>query len=123
MTLAVVAVSGWVGCGRCATHVPDTVGVLCEWRLSTVHPLPATCYLPYYPACPPAQMQENRYADLPYFIGLASMTIYVGAHRGLNSRQRQQISLREGFLAPVAASGELISSVAATSHQPPATCC
>lgn len=33
------------------------------------------------------------------------MTIYVGAHRGLTARQRQQISLKEGFLAPVAASG------------------
>jgi minor histocompatibility antigen H13 len=50
-------------------------------------------------------VQDNRYADLPYFIGLAAMTIYVGAHRGLNSRQRQQISIKEGLLAPVLASG------------------
>lgn len=49
--------------------------------------------------------QESRYADLPYFLGLASLTIYVGAHRGLTARQRQQISLKEGLLAPVAASG------------------
>ncbi|KAL4439828.1 hypothetical protein ABPG75_002829 [Micractinium tetrahymenae] len=56
--------------------------------------------------CIPA-VQENRYADLPYFLGLASMTIYIGAHRGLNSRQRQQISLKEGVLAPVAASASL----------------
>ena len=44
-------------------------------------------------------------ADLPYFWGLASMTIYIGAHRGLNAKQRQQISIKEGLLAPVAASG------------------
>ena len=33
------------------------------------------------------------------------MTIYIGAHRGLNAKQRQQISIKEGLLAPVAASG------------------
>jgi hypothetical protein len=49
--------------------------------------------------------QESKFGDLPYFLGLASMTIYIGAHRGLNNRQRQQISLKEGALAPVAASG------------------
>jgi hypothetical protein len=49
--------------------------------------------------------QANKYADLPYFLSLAAMTIYIGAHRGLNSRQRQQISIKEGLLAPVAASG------------------
>jgi hypothetical protein len=49
--------------------------------------------------------QESKFCDLPYFLGLASMTIYIGAHRGLNNRQRQQISLKEGALAPVAASG------------------
>ncbi|PSC69300.1 signal peptide peptidase [Micractinium conductrix] len=56
--------------------------------------------------CIPA-VQENRFADLPYFLGLASMTIYIGAHRGLNSRVRQTIALREGLLAPVAASVSL----------------
>ncbi|KAI7839759.1 hypothetical protein COHA_006563 [Chlorella ohadii] len=52
-------------------------------------------------------LQENRFADLPYFWGLASMTIYIGAHRGLNAKQRQQISIKEGLLAPVAASVSL----------------
>ncbi|EFN51135.1 hypothetical protein CHLNCDRAFT_141337 [Chlorella variabilis] len=52
-------------------------------------------------------VQDNRYSDLPYFLGLASLTIYIGAHRGLNSRQRQQISIKEGLLAPVAASVSL----------------
>ena len=50
-------------------------------------------------------LQESKFGDLPYFLGLASMTIYIGAHRGLNNRQRQQISLKEGALAPLAASG------------------
>ena len=53
----------------------------------------------------PVPVQESKFGDLPYFLGLASMTIYIGAHRGLNNRQRQQISLKEGALAPVAASG------------------
>lgn len=56
--------------------------------------------------CIPA-VQESRFSDLPYFLGLASMTIYIGAHRGLNSKQRQQISIKEGVLAPVAASVSL----------------
>lgn len=54
-------------------------------------------------------LQANKYADLPYFLSLAAMTIYIGAHRGLNSRQRQQISIKEGLLAPVAASVSLFS--------------
>ena len=52
-------------------------------------------------------IQGNKLADLPYFISLAICTIYIGAHRGLNSRQRQQINLREGFLAPFAASAAI----------------
>jgi len=39
--------------------------------------------------------QAQRLADLPYFVGLATLTIYIGAHRGLSSRSRQQISLRQ----------------------------
>lgn len=45
-----------------------------------------------------------KLADLPYFISLAVITIYIGAHRGLNAKQRQQISFKEGALAPVFAS-------------------
>jgi minor histocompatibility antigen H13 len=52
-------------------------------------------------------LQGNKIADLPYFISLAICTIYIGAHRGLNFKQRQQINLREGFLAPFAASAAL----------------
>lgn len=40
-------------------------------------------------------VQSVQYADLPYFVGLATLTIYIGAHRGLTQRIRQQISLRE----------------------------
>ncbi|KAI8472925.1 MAG: peptidase A22B, signal peptide peptidase [Monoraphidium minutum] len=39
--------------------------------------------------------------DLPYFVGLASITIYIGAHRAVTNNMRQQISFREGLLAPV----------------------
>ena len=49
-------------------------------------------------------LQANKFADLPYFISLAVCTIYIGAHRGLNANQRQQINFKEGLLAPVAAS-------------------
>ncbi|CAK0737011.1 hypothetical protein CVIRNUC_000840 [Coccomyxa viridis] len=48
-----------------------------------------------------------QYADLPYFVGLATLTIYIGAHRGLSSRNRQQLSMQQSALAPVAASAAL----------------
>jgi hypothetical protein len=38
------------------------------------------------------------------------MTIYIGAHKGLNAKQRQQISFKEGALAPVAASAALFGA-------------
>ena len=41
------------------------------------------------------QLASYKLADLPYFIGLAATTIYIGAHRGLNAKQRQQISFKE----------------------------
>eukprot|EP00198_Chlamydomonas_reinhardtii_P000945 XP_001690280.1 signal peptide peptidase-like protein [Chlamydomonas reinhardtii] len=52
-------------------------------------------------------LHSTQLADLPYFIGLAVCTIYIGAHRGLTTRQRQQITLKEGILAPVLASASL----------------
>ncbi|CAL5218425.1 g103 [Coccomyxa viridis] len=48
-----------------------------------------------------------QYADLPYFVGLATLTIYIGAHRGLSSRNRQQLSMQQSALAPLAASAAL----------------
>ncbi|GLC34018.1 hypothetical protein PLESTM_000144600 [Pleodorina starrii] len=52
-------------------------------------------------------LQSAKLADLPYFVGLAVITIYIGAHRGLTTRQRQQISIKEGILAPLLASVSL----------------
>ncbi|GLI59228.1 hypothetical protein VaNZ11_001072 [Volvox africanus] len=52
-------------------------------------------------------LHATKLADLPYFVGLALVTIYIGAHRGLTTRQRQQISIKEGILAPVLASVSL----------------
>ncbi|DBB05845.1 hypothetical protein WJX82_011264 [Trebouxia sp. C0006] len=54
-------------------------------------------------------LRHVRFVDLPYFIGLASMTIYIGAHRGLCTKVRQQISIKEGALAPFAASAALFA--------------
>lgn len=48
-----------------------------------------------------------RDGDLPYFIALAICTIYIGAHRGLTSKTRQNISLGQGAAAPVLASVSL----------------
>ncbi|GIL71574.1 hypothetical protein Vretifemale_2115, partial [Volvox reticuliferus] len=52
-------------------------------------------------------LHGTKLADLPYFVGLALVTIYIGAHRGLTTRQRQQISIKEGILAPLLASVSL----------------
>lgn len=38
--------------------------------------------------------RSNPLADLPYFLGLAMATIYIGAHRGLTNKQRTNISLK-----------------------------
>ncbi len=51
--------------------------------------------------------QDWRDASLAYFSALAATTIYLGAHRGLNQPQRQEIGLKQGALAPVAASAAL----------------
>lgn len=48
--------------------------------------------------------------DLPYFVGLAAATIYIGAHRGLGSKQRQTLSLKQGALAPLFASAALLGA-------------
>lgn len=31
-------------------------------------------------------LKNLRYAELPYFVGLACLTIYIGAHRGLTNK-------------------------------------
>lgn len=48
--------------------------------------------------------QTGKIGDLFYFISLAVTTIYIGAHKGLNAKHRQSINLKQGFIAPVAAS-------------------
>jgi minor histocompatibility antigen H13 len=50
---------------------------------------------------------SSSFLDLPYFIGLALCVVYIGAHRGLTTKQRQQMSLKEGALAPLVASAAL----------------
>ncbi len=45
--------------------------------------------------CSHMLVQGVQYADLPYFVGLATLTIYIGAHRGLSSRNRQQLSMQQ----------------------------
>lgn len=55
------------------------------------------------------EFQASKIGDLVYFVSLAVTTIYIGAHRGLNSKERQTISLKQGILAPVMASLSLFS--------------
>ena len=31
-------------------------------------------------------LKSLRYVELPYFVGLACLTIYIGAHRGLTNK-------------------------------------
>ena len=62
-------------------------------------------------------VQLWAWADLPYFVALASTTIYIGAHRGLNAKQ-QQISLKQGALAPILASVSLFSIYLVIKYMP-----
>jgi len=52
-------------------------------------------------------LRSDNSSDLFYFVALAVTTQYIGAHRGLTTQQRQQISIKEGLLAPVFASVSL----------------
>ena len=53
--------------------------------------------------------RANPLADLPYFLSLALVTIYIGSHRSLTNKQRTNISLKQGVLAPVFASLSILS--------------
>ncbi|GAB4823645.1 hypothetical protein N2152v2_010691 [Parachlorella kessleri] len=64
------------------------------------------------------QAASNSWASLPYFISLASLTIYIGAHRGLNARERQQITFKQGALAPLAASAALFGGYLLVKYLP-----
>jgi hypothetical protein len=39
--------------------------------------------------------QQSQVFDIFYFLTLALMTIYIGAHRGLTTSQRQQLTMKE----------------------------
>lgn len=52
--------------------------------------------------------RTNPLADLPYFVGLAVLTIYIGSHRALTSNQRTNVGLKQGFMAPILASISLM---------------
>ena len=56
------------------------------------------------------EFQMSKVGDLVYFVSLAVTTIYIGAHRGLNSKERQTITLKQSILAPVMASFALFGS-------------
>jgi minor histocompatibility antigen H13 len=56
------------------------------------------------------EFQMSKVGDLVYFVSLAVTTIYIGAHRGLNSKERQTITLKQSILAPVMASLALFGS-------------
>lgn len=54
-------------------------------------------------------LRGHSIVDPPYFIGLAAVTIYIGAHRGLNSKQLQTISLEQArVIVPIAWQNEPI---------------
>jgi minor histocompatibility antigen H13 len=53
------------------------------------------------------QFQAWSEGGLMYFISLALITIYMGAHRGLNSKERAQIDLKNALVAPALASVSL----------------
>lgn len=46
------------------------------------------------------------YADLPYFLGLGVLTTYIGAHRGLTSKSRQQLTVKEVREAAIMAAAQ-----------------
>lgn len=56
--------------------------------------------------------------DLPYFVVLASVTIYIAAHRSTTRLNRQQISFKQGALAPVGASAALLGGYVVVKYFP-----
>lgn len=45
-------------------------------------------------------LKTIRYVELPYFVGLACLTIYIGAHRGLTNKVNSIITLPCLFTCP-----------------------
>ncbi|KAL4527148.1 hypothetical protein Ndes2437A_g02327 [Nannochloris sp. 'desiccata'] len=95
------------GANEMRTEDPKSAATIWRWEDSTDAVKTYGVFLGVLAAGTLPALQGNKLADLPYFISLAICTIYIGAHRGLNFKQRQQINLREGFLAPFAASAAL----------------
>ena len=54
-----------------------------------------------------SQIQSMSQSGLIYFISLAVITIYMGAHRGLSSKERARITLNSALAAPLLASVSL----------------
>ncbi len=53
------------------------------------------------------QIQSMSQSGLFYFVSLAVITIYMGAHRGLNSKERARIDFKNALAAPALASASL----------------
>ena len=53
-------------------------------------------------------LQDQRYGYVPYFAALALCSVYVGAHRGLAREDRENLTLAQTAVAPVALSASLL---------------
>ena len=53
-------------------------------------------------------LQDQRYGYVPYFAALAMCSVYVGAHRGLAREDRENLTLAQTAVAPVALSASLL---------------
>jgi minor histocompatibility antigen H13 len=95
------------GASEIADPIPKPAATIWRWEDSSDAVKTYGVFLGVLAAGTLPALQGSKLGDLPYFISLAICTIYIGAHRGLNFKQRQQINLREGVLAPFAASAAL----------------
>ena len=53
-------------------------------------------------------LQDQRYGYVPYFAALALCSVYVGAHRGVAREDRENLTLAQTAVAPVALSASLL---------------
>ena len=95
-----------------AAEIAETAGTLRpsgDWRwadtddaLVTYGALAAVLVLGNVP-----QIQSMSQSGLIYFVSLAMITIYMGAHRGINSKERARIDFKNALAAPALASVSL----------------